>query len=447
MVKTVLVTDEAAQAHAQAETLEQRDYVDVDGNAVSGEEVVRSIEEGAYDTSKLEALPEDGGGTVAGGALDIVNKVGANMLEYKVASKLLKTERGGIVKKGLTWLGVSLLQHVNVLPTSIQPLLGAASSLAGSILGPQASALVEKVAEYVPEPNTKDTSIVTGIATGTMGAAEAVANFAHGTLGDKAEEDPKPVVTEGSDFLERDEGDQTLATAEDRVRAIYANVFGEDAPDLRTADPKKVGKYMEENGKLMATDGVFASCADKAETDREFAGMRAVTAASCAMLEDVAGRSGKKAAKGFMTMAQGLAAYEAGAREGFGEKYPDGAEKAEAGLEKVMDASRGPLVESIRKMQAEHGLFTEDQLEELRELVPELAMDPTFGHEDEYMPDEDLLGPAEPSTDGGKGFQAYAESRPDPAPSTGSPHRSGTRPLPEQPSGTGGKDADGPELG
>lgn len=435
MAKTVLVTDEAAQA--QASDLRERNYMDVNGNAVSGEEVVRSIETGTYDTSKLEPVaggadpgvtpgPEPAA-SVGGAASNMVNQLGAVFLEYQILGRLLGSKKG-MLQKGLTLGLIGLGQYMNVLPTSISPLLGAASGLVGTVLGPDASAMVEKLQGVIPEPASGDTSLLTGLLDGTLDLT-----------GSGLPEEVRAVVTEGSDFLERDEGDKTIATAENRVRAIYANVFGEEAPDLRTADPKEIQKYMSANGKLMATDGVFASCAAKAETDREFAGMRAVTAASCAMLEEAAGDSRKKAAKGFLTMAKGLAAYETGAREGFEEKYPDGAEKAEAGLAKVMDASRGPLVESVRKMQMEYGLFSEDQLEQLRELVPELAADPTFGHEDEYVPDESLLSGTEPSTDGYKGFKACSGAQQEPS--------TGKRAQPPQPSGKEPDGVDGPDVG
>lgn len=395
MAKTVLITDADAFEQGRETSLEDRSYVDVNGVKVGGTEVVRSIHEGYNDTSKLKepeaAQAQSDGATVQGGAMDLVNRFGSSFIEYKLIRKLLGS--GGIIKNGLAALAVTFGKKLNILPTSVSPILGAAGSLVGSVLGPEASGIVEKVAEFVPEPNTKDTSIVTGVLTGTMGVGEGVAGF----LWDKLGSEDGPVygrVTEGSDFLERDESDRTLASAEDRVRAIYKNVFGEEAPDIRTADPKKTKEYMEANGKLMAEDGVFASCAEKDDTDREFAGMRAMTSASCELLEAAAGKafSSGKLAKGYMNMAEGLAAYEAGAMEGFGTAYPDGADKAMEGLDKVMSASRGPLVESIVKMQEERGLFSDEELERLRDLIPELgpAMSVDMGGYD-YMPDDEIL--------------------------------------------------------
>lgn len=445
MSKTILVTDEDALANAG--DLRDREYVDVNGLGVSGEDVVRSIETGAYDTSKLEPVapmepvaatdgasgpePSEGGGqSVLGGASNLVNRLGAFFLEYKILGKLVKSDKG-LLRKGLTVGSILLGQYLDVLPTSISPLLGAASGLVGTVLGPEASAVLDKVRDVIPEPAAGDASLFARLMDGTL------------DLGDFGQpEGPRATVTEGSDFLERDEGDGTLATAEDRVRAVYANVFGEEAPDLRTTDPEKVREYMEANGKLMATDGVFASCADKEDTDREFAGMRAVTSASCAMLEEAADGSAEKAVRGYLTMAKGLSAYEAGALDGFAEKYPDGASKAEAGLDKVMDASRGPLIGSILRMQAERGLFSDKEMEELEELVPGLSdqalaadIAASYG-QDACLPDPDAPGAERPS---GGAYGAF----PAPARPVTAVHK-GVRGYPDAPSGGV---AEGPEAG
>lgn len=436
MSKTILVTDEDALANAG--NLQDREYVDVNGLDVSGGDVVRSIETGTYDTSKLEPMEatdgasgpeasEGGEPSVLGGASSLVNRLGAVFLEYKILSKLFKSDKG-LLRKGLTVGSILLGQYIDVLPTSISPLLGAASGLVGTVLGPEASAVLDKVRDVIPEPAAGDTSLFARLMDGTLDLEG---------LGQP--EGPRATVTEGSDFLERDEGDKTIATAEDRVRTVYANVFGAEAPDLRTADPKKVMEYMRANGKLMATDGVFASCANKEDTDREFAGMRAVTSASCAMLEEAADGSAKKAVQGYLTMAKGLSAYEAGALDGFGEKYPDGAAKAREGLDKVMDASRGPLVESILRMQAEHGLFTDKEMEELEELVPGLS-DQALAADiaASYEQDACLLEPDAPDVE-----KPSSGAFPVPAKPVTAVHKD-TRGYPDAPSGGG---AEGPEAG
>lgn len=383
----VLVTDQDALEQVGEGIGES--YLAADGRVVSGDKVAETIASGLTNTDQL------GNEESYTGVLGIADKLGTLFMEYKLVGMLTKPNKS-FGRKVLTFGAVGALQLFNVLPASMHPLLDAV----GSVIGGDTGNAMKDFADYLPA--TTDTSILT----------DALAEIPDGisTLkGEDPVEKPPSGITEGDDFAERDEGDATMATAEARVKAIYMGQFGEDMMSSGAGKNslEDVKTYMSANGKLMAEDGVFASCANKDITDREFAGMRTMTASACELLES--GMSGdgsvtvsrKDCAETYRKLIEGLAAYESGAREGFDSIYADDPEKraqAEAGLAKVMDASRGPVIESLRRIQDEYGLFTEEEMEQFGELLPglnddglEAAIEDSYEDSDLYAPDDATL--------------------------------------------------------
>lgn len=381
MAKPELVTDEAA-LERMGDTVDER-YVAADGAVVDGGKVAEVVTTDAADTTEA--------GKQGSAAAGLVDGLGTVFVEYKLLGGLIKPG-GSLLKKALTLGAVGALQMANVLPASLHPILEVAKEVVGE--DTNIGKAVSKLAEVLP--NKGDTSLVTDLVSGAADGAPTV---------DGA---PAGAITEGDDYLERHGDDATVATAEARVKAIYAEQFGEDmlSAGAGKASSKDVESYMSANAALMAEDNVFLSCANKEPTDREFAGMRTVVDSACGMLEaDLeaygfpSSLSRPDSADTYMKMAAGLEAYEDGARKAFRKIYKDDPGKmaqAEAGLAKVMDASYAPLAESVLSVQDQYGLFTDAELKAFREKVPGVAAGLDDSEASPYVPDPALLaGPVE----------------------------------------------------
>lgn len=373
MADTVqLVTD--LDARERFPDAVSRAYVAQDGSVVSGGQVSQMIAGGLGDTSALRQEQEQAQERSSGSGLGGIESLAMLFMEYKLISKLTKADKS-FFKSALAFAAAGTLQAMHILPASFQPLLQAAAGAAAGAVGgsSQAGAALGRLAGICPDDG------------GELARTAAA-------------------ISEGDDFLERDAGDRTTASAEARVKAIYVREFGEDILTTGAGDTpvEELKEYMSANGKLMAEDGVFASCANKAGADREFAGMRTVTSCACGVLEADLEAGGKSAKDLYLKMAEGLAAYESGAREGFLSGDPAKAAQAEEGLSKVMEASRGPVIASVKAMQDKYALFSGDDMARLRELLPgfdgdgleyDLAAALAADELDAaaYMPDESIL--------------------------------------------------------
>ncbi len=227
-------------------------------------------------------------------------------------------------------------QALGILPTSMKPILDGVVGFVGkdNPVGAVLSSISDKLPDYT-----------------------------------KADLDDKVVIND-QDRTEKDLTDATYATADARIGSTIANGVKSAA-----VDGSDVSSYMRNNGQSVARDGVFLTLMNKDANDPEFKTMQDVVGVSMAGLEakadgmnaDGMSKSDKDAlAKQCISVASGLSAYQAGAKEGLSEYYT-GAElmQGEAGLSRAMDATGSAAFDSIKKMNAEYNFLSKDNIKEL----------------------------------------------------------------------------------
>lgn len=186
MADTVqLVTD--LDARERFPDAVSRAYVAQDGSVVSGGQVSQMIAGGLGDTSALRQEQEQAQERSSGSGLGGIESLAMLFMEYKLISKLTKADKS-FFKSALAFAAAGTLQAMHILPASFQPLLQAAAGAVGG--SSQAGAALGRLAGICPDDG------------GELARTAAA-------------------ISEGDDFLERDAGDRTTASAEARVKAIY----------------------------------------------------------------------------------------------------------------------------------------------------------------------------------------------------------------------------------
>ena len=266
-----------------------------------------------------------------------------NLLDRGLVSfgeyKILKMVTGNtLLSAGITLGG----QMLGVLPKSLKPVLTTVSGFVGkdSTLGKGLNSLADKLPDSTEESTTKQ------------------------------------LVVDAQDKSEKAIGDNTIATSDSRVASGVKDALTSATSD-KTDD---ITKIMSGNGSSVAKDGILVSCANKDANDTEFKAMNDMTMLSSAALEEKAdamvGSDGKMSdenkkalASEYMTVMNGLAAYDNGAEKTLAENYSgDDLTKGKTGLSRVMKATTAPFYDSMKELNEKYDFLSKGDIQKLDDL-------------------------------------------------------------------------------
>lgn len=266
-----------------------------------------------------------------------------NLLDRGLVSfgeyKILKMVTGNtLLSAGITFGG----QMLGILPKSLKPVLTTVAGFVGkdSTLGKGLNSLAEKL----PDSSSQTTT--------------------------------NQLVVDSQDKAEKAIGDNTIATSDARVVSGMKDALTSATSD-KTDD---ITKIMTGNGSSVAKDGILVSCANKDANDTEFKVMNDMTMLSSAALEEKAdamvGSDGKMSdenkkalASEYMTVMNGLAAYDNGAEKTLAGNYSgDDLTKGKTGLSRVMKATTAPFYDSMKELNEKYDFLSKDDIQKLDDL-------------------------------------------------------------------------------
>ena len=262
---------------------------------------------------------------------------------------ILKKVTGNMLVAGVATFG---LQAVGVLPKSMKPILDAVTGFVGkdSAVGK----VLSKVSDKLPSDTVEQTE---------KGKTNAEKTLTQEEL--------------AQDAKEKDSSDKTNSTVDERL-ASDMNTMKVASNSNKVID---VSNSMAINGKAIAKGGVLLTAANKADNDKEFQNVQALSMTMAAALEEKAQSMAvngelsddnkKLLASQCMNVMNGMDAYDNGAlsqvKSMYGENTAD-ANKAVQGLGKIMYASTTPFVDAIKDMDAKYSFLSDADKEALNSI-------------------------------------------------------------------------------
>lgn len=336
------------------------------GAASSGFYYDRNGEKVETTDANAENQVDKGATSGLGGIMSLLDRGVISFAEYKLLGMFTGASKG-IGGKLLAAGGTFLLQTGNILPRSIKPVLEGVANMVGP--ESQIGGLINGVADMLPDVG--DDSLV----------AKALGTAQEPGAGEHAE---KIDVLTDEQKAQKDASDKTIGSVSDRMEMVLDNPFGADSDEkLSILDGEKINGYMAVNARQMAQDNIFLTVANKNVRDGELGEMGAMMELSGDALEEKAAlwaeqdggqlseEHRKELSEAYIKMMEGLDAYDNAAAEEMRILYADDPEKLAQGMNglgKVMSATVVPTVSSMMEMQAQYGIFTEEDLQRLDEL-------------------------------------------------------------------------------
>lgn len=261
-----------------------------------------------------------------GNAGSLIDRGIVSFGEYKI----LKAVTGNALIAGVATFG---LQAVGILPKSMKPVLKTVAKFVGedSGFGKALNSFADKLPDASGSADTKF---------------------------------DKTVEVDARDATEKGVGDNSVASMDSRV----TNSMNPQLGAVTRGSVSDITAGMARNGRAVANDGILLTAANKVSNDPEFTQISQMTMASAGAMEmkaiDMAGESGKldDASKSelsaqYLNILRGFEAYDNAAKDVIDAKYGMGsadAQKAQLGLNRVMDAAVAPMLDSMKELDAQY---------------------------------------------------------------------------------------------